>query len=264
METSQLRLFDEWFVGRVEQFRQADGSLAAMHQLKYDHSRRVERCCTELARDLGWSAAAICGATAVGLVHDVGRFTQFARFNSFHDRPNADHGHLGLVALREDAPLDQLSPDEARRIKVAVRLHNRRDLPLNLAPADGLWLRLVRDADKLDILYVLFDALRTDKLDDFPDLSWDPHQTGTPNPALVAALDRGVSASYADVRTLSDFFVLTLSWVHDFNFAPTLQRLRGEGLFDRIVPFMGAAPEIGAALTTAHRCLEHRLRALNS
>ncbi len=80
-------------------------------------------------------------------------------------------------------------------------------------PANELALaHLVRDADKLDIYTVLDHAIETDYLPSHPDVYWGLPLDGPPSPAVVAALERGDSVDYADIRSFADFVFIQLAW----------------------------------------------------
>ncbi|MBP3884017.1 MAG: HD domain-containing protein [Olsenella sp.] len=128
--------------------------------LKVEHTIRVAELCDEIARSLGLSPEEIDLAWLVGLLHDVGRFEQVRRYNSFNDRATVSHAALGVEVLfgtraqegiiRNFAP----SPDEDGLIRRSVALHSELRLPDSLEERDRTFCNILRDADKIDILKV--------------------------------------------------------------------------------------------------------------
>ena len=74
--------------------------------------------------------------------------------------PEDNLAALGIDVLTETAILDGLPADEKGAIIDAVRFHNAPTLPLNRPPVCMVFLRLIGDADKLEIWKVIADCYR--------------------------------------------------------------------------------------------------------
>jgi hypothetical protein len=182
-----------------------------------------------LATGEGLTAEEARIAAAVALLHDVGRFPQFRRWRTFRDSDSDNHARLGIEVLRQQGLLDGLPAEERLIIEEAVRFHNLLALPLRFKSSTALFIRLIRDADKLDIWRVFLDFFR--QPDDqrpsavtlgFPDLS------GV-TPACVRELAAGRVIRLEDVRVLNDFKLLQISWVYDLNFRSSYCLLQERG-----------------------------------
>ena len=68
-----------------------DGKIA----LKYNHILRVAEIAKKIATDLELSEEDILLAELIGIFHDIGRFEQVKRFNTFVDRDSINHGEYG-------------------------------------------------------------------------------------------------------------------------------------------------------------------------
>ncbi len=122
----------ERFDAQVDRFREG-GALKELHDLKYRHCFRVSREAEGIASDLGWEADRVACARGLGLLHDLGRFEQYARHGTFNDRVSVDHGDLGETLVREHF-VDLLPQTWLRVIPPAIRWHNKRRLPADLDP----------------------------------------------------------------------------------------------------------------------------------
>jgi putative nucleotidyltransferase with HDIG domain len=128
--------------------------------LKVEHTARVADLCDEIARSLGLSHEDVDLAWLVGLLHDIGRFEQVRRFDSFNDRATVSHAALGVEVLfstREQGGIIRRfapSPEEDDLIRRAVALHSELALPDRLDERDRTFCNILRDADKIDILKV--------------------------------------------------------------------------------------------------------------
>ncbi|MCL4395519.1 MAG: HD domain-containing protein, partial [Chloroflexi bacterium] len=168
-------------------------------------------------------------AGATGLFHDVGRFRQVVQYGTFNDRHSEDHALLGLRVLEEAGVLSPLGEDDRRAVTDAVRCHSLPRLPQSLPSRSLLLARLVRDADKLDILEV-FTGHYT-RRDGRPDPALDPGLPGTPaySPVFIDNLLHHRDCCYDDMKNVNDRKLLLLSWVYDINYPFTLSEIDGKG-----------------------------------
>lgn len=246
----------ERFIGRFSSF--VDGYLAGdaldimRITLKREHSLKV----LDEARMIT-GAEGIAGDTAecihvAALLHDVGRFPQYAAYRTFRDAVSVDHGRLGARVLRREGMLDDLPPRKRALILGAVIMHNRLALPRAVASAPGddplsLAVRVVRDADKLDILRVMLEHFeRTGTLDDVVTMDL-PDRPGDFSPLMVESIMLGRVAGYGGMRCVNDMRLLLASWAFDFNFPAALRAFFGRNYLERLFAGLPPAHEIASA-----------------
>lgn len=229
MEQAQLDELQRWFGKYVQTFDDIDEEGFRNILLKVEHTRKVCEVMALLAAGEGLTPEDSRIAAAVALLHDVGRFPQFRRWRTFRDSDSDNHARLGIEVIREQGVLNGLPDEERLLIEEAVRFHNLLALPLRFHSPTPLFIRLIRDADKLDIWRVFLDYFR--QPDDqrpsavtlgFPDLP------GV-SPACVRELAAGRVIRLEDVRVLNDFKLLQISWVYDLNFRSSYQLLQQLG-----------------------------------
>ena len=106
-------------------------------------------------------------ATLIGLLHDIGRFEQLKRFDSFIDSQTVDHAKLGIEVLTDNNNelLRKFCPDEKYHeiILTAIGNHNKFKIDNSITEIRMLThCKIIRDADKLDILNLLrFESFET-------------------------------------------------------------------------------------------------------
>ncbi|MDL2216387.1 HD domain-containing protein, partial [Desulfovibrio sp. OttesenSCG-928-M14] len=164
------------------------------------------------------------------LFHDLGRFEQLVRYNTFADDLSCNHGLLGARLLHE---LGFLQAEEApirRQTMALVALHNRFAMPAPLPEERRLALAALRDADKLDILRVMAAHVRPGVPMDNVVMLNAVDEPKRCSPAIVAALEEGRTALYRDIRFVNDFRLVLCTWLHDLHFSTSL-RLAAEGEF---------------------------------
>ena len=129
------------FMNYVQQFDLTNDKihLKLIHTLEVVHTTEY---LTGIEKDLAY---------LIALLHDIGRFEQIKRFNSFDDR-NVDHATLGVQVLFDEGMIRQFIEDDQydEVIRKAIAYHSLYKVPKGL---DSFLLKqvlLIRDSDKLD------------------------------------------------------------------------------------------------------------------
>ncbi len=203
--------------------------------LKLDHCLRVfqeaqaivqgETMAEDVARTALWAA----------LFHDIGRFPQYARFASFDDRKSTNHARLGVRVLKQEDLLHELPPPQQKAVLSAVILHNRRFLPPGLPEHMAVPAKVVRDADKLDILAVMLAHLRPDAPKNNVVTLGLRDDPAAYTPAIIDQIMAGRLADYADMVWFNDFRLLLCSWIYDLYFATSRRTLLERGFVEKLL-----------------------------
>ena len=129
---------------------------------KQQHSLRVMQVSKEIAERLNLNKEDVELATLIGLLHDIARFEQYTIYNTFRDRDSIDHGNYGVQILEKDIRkyIDVDEYDEI--IKKAVKNHNKYRIEEVLNIEEEVFAKIVRDADKIDIIYEAVDSFWKD------------------------------------------------------------------------------------------------------
>lgn len=149
------------------------------------------------------------------LYHDLGRFDQYLEYGTFKDSLSTNHGALSLKILRQTRVLSGESLKSS--ILAAVGLHNRRALPPTVKGAILALSRVVRDADKIDIVKIIAAHLRESKPYNPTVILSLPDNDDFSEIAATKILS-GRVPSYDDLRSVNDFRLLLGAWVMDMNF----------------------------------------------
>ncbi|HBA86182.1 MAG TPA: hypothetical protein DCZ95_19035 [Verrucomicrobia bacterium] len=234
MNEEKLESLTKWFHEYANTFRDRQPVLPFAMQLKLNHSLRVVQDMERIAAALGWPAEEIRTAKALGLLHDVARFSQYAEFGTFHDPRSVNHGERGWQICVDMKLLSDCSPEDRQRILDGVRYHNRRTIPPETSAEALRFVKLIRDADKLDIFRIVDTAIEKNQFLDNPEILLHVEIDGPPTPALLDELEQTRSASYKYLKTLADFLLVQLYWVYDMNYAPTIRCFSERRTLDRI------------------------------
>jgi putative nucleotidyltransferase with HDIG domain len=189
--------------------------------LKREHSLRVRRECAEIVKSLEISEHDRFIAEAAGLFHDIGRFEQYTRHRTFVDLKSEDHGQLGIAALRKLNFLDGFDAADAGHILTAVSCHNRRAIPEEISGRELLISKVVRDADKLDIMNIVLNYYRHPETNGAVTL--DLEDSPAVSMPIIRSVSRCETVAMRDLRTVTDFKIAQLGWVYDLNFPHSFQ-----------------------------------------
>lgn len=197
----------------VARFRGPDGAFPAMQALKRRHTAHVVADAGRVMAAEGWAPSAVLLGRTAALLHDIGRFSQYAEFGTFQDSASVNHAERGCAVMRQEGICAGLPDDDARIVFEAVRLHNGLALPPDISADAARIAHVVRDADKLDIFRVLEEAVERQQLEHNPEITWNMQLDGGVSEPVLAALDAGRAVNYRDVATFCDFVMVQVSWL---------------------------------------------------
>ena len=215
-----VRLYD----GYVDTYREADGRLPSMMELKRVHTAKVVENAEAIADGEAFSAEERELALAAALLHDTGRYEQLKRYNTFRDSESVDHAFFSHDIVKENGWVD----DE--RVLKAVLCHNRRELPDDLDPIGRKVAETVRDADKLDIFRVLENQVETTDWRGDSRAFWNLKVSAPPSPEVVSAIGERRPVDYQYIKSLADFVLIQVGWmISGLCFKTSMKLCRGRG-----------------------------------
>lgn len=229
-----LKDLKEWFGNYVTSFSSDDPVIRENMDLKAGHTERVCEAILDIGGTLDLSEKDLCIAEISALLHDIGRFEQYSKYRTFSDHRSEDHAELGVKVIKENRLLNDLHPEISDIIIRAVGLHNRASLPEGEGERCLFFLKLLRDADKVDIWRVVTDYYKNKGNNRNQTIELDLPDTEDVSEPIYNALMQGRLAQMADLRTLNDFKLLQIGWVYDLNFSRTFQIVRENKYIEKI------------------------------
>jgi hypothetical protein len=250
MPAGDLPRLSSWFRAYVAAFCTRDPGAAPVYRMKAAHTGRVRLHMRRLAAEAGLAGRGLELAQMAGLLHDVGRFEQYLRYRTFRDGESEHHGRLSVRVIRDHRLLTGIPAAEQRRVLGAVAHHNEARLRPLADPAAFFLLKLLRDADKLDILKMA--AARTNgRRRPGPLTDLNVSADGPCSPDVVAALQAGRLVPIAKVRSKRDALLFFLSWVFDLNFPAAFRQVLAAGWFDRLAAALPPCAHAGEVVRKA-------------
>jgi hypothetical protein len=237
MTSETLAILTQRFRDFTDGYR-LNGLLEPMHQLKLEHTIRVAADARTIAAGENWPEEDVCLAEAIGLCHDIARFPQFRQYRSFSDADTVDHGDLGVQTLERENLLEGVSTEQRALILHAVQHHNKRELPPMLTAREEKYLRLIRDADRLDIFFVCWDSIQSGQIHDHPEIIMNIDFYGPPTSTVLEQFERGDKIDYRTMKSMADRFLLQLSWMHDLSYDSSKRLVRDRSILDKFIDVM--------------------------
>jgi len=239
MQQQQVEKLKKWFDRYVAGFYGDDEFVNANIKLKEDHSRRTCDEMLYLTERLGIQGNQKKIAEVIAILHDIGRFEQFEKYGTYNDPRSVDHCGLGLDVIEKTGVLNDIDAVERKFIIRAIELHGTKELPSDLDGDARLYCELIRDADKLDIYYVVTQAYKAYEKDpaNFK-LEMEMPYDGGYSPQMVEDILAGRRIAYEKLRTWDDMKLLQLGWVYDVNYTATLERIKKRRFLEQILSYL--------------------------
>lgn len=198
--------------------------------LKYHHSYAVSNLMGELATRLNLSDEQINLAKLIGLLHDIGRFEQWKKYESFDDK-NVDHADESCNYLFKDEHIRDFISDEKydKILENAIRYHNKLSIP-KLEDEELLFTKMIRDMDKVDIFKQC--AIHNDYRFDAEEVSEE----------VLEYFNKEESVPSEYRKSKSDTIVYFLAFIFDINFEESFDILVETDNFDLFLSVVEIAP----------------------
>jgi hypothetical protein len=244
MTEKHIRSLRKWFNDYVEGFLGDDPYTNENAALKEGHTYRVCKHCIAIARSVDLPREKQYLAEAIGLFHDIGRFEQFEKYRTFNDKQSENHAELGARVICRENILSHLDTAEQTIIIKGIQFHSRKDLPANENEETRFFLKILRDADKLDIFNVLTNYYNSKDNGSNPALDLDLPDTPEISKAVLRDIIKKQCVNLKNVRTINDFKLLQTSWVYDVNFDYTLRYIKEHRFIEKIINVLPQTVEI--------------------
>ena len=246
---NDLGLFRQWFSNFCRSFHSDNADDQKNIILKEKHTFNVCEIMRQLAEGLSLNHNETLVAESIALFHDIGRFPQYAKYKTFRDSVSVNHGLLGAETLVENNVLKDLPADECELIIESVKFHNAFSVPVKERKEIETFIRLIRDADKLDIWRVFLDYFKGPLEDRASAITLGLSDTPEYSQEVLEHICRRETAPHLHVKTVNDFKILQLSWVFDLNFAPSFRILSERDYITKLASLLPRTEEIRQAVT---------------
>lgn len=218
----------EIFESYLNDYDRMDGKV----RLKIVHTYGVVGQAAAIARRMRLSEEDTELAKLIALLHDLGRFEQLRRFDSF-EPDTMDHAAYGVQVLFGEGMIRKFLPESTwdSIIRTAIAKHSDYSLSGVSDAKTLLHARLIRDADKLDNCRVkLADATETF-------LGASPEEIGSQeiSPKIYDNIFQNKCILSADRKTAMDYWVSYVAYFFDINFRESMDIIVENDYISRII-----------------------------
>jgi HD superfamily phosphohydrolase YqeK len=223
-----------WFHQYTKTFHSKDLQTQRNIDLKYEHILKVRDAIIEIALSEGLTGDQIRLASVMALFHDIGRFQQYMRYQTFEDRKSENHALLGIRELKKNNMLNILENDDRNLILTAIANHNRKEILPETTGKALFYSRMLRDADKIDIWRVVIDYYEAPEAKPNKALQLDLPDTPEYSSAILQEVENEGVISMEDMTTLNDFKLLQAAWIFDLNYTRSFQLVKQRHYIERL------------------------------
>jgi len=178
-------------------------------RLKYYHSYEVMKLMNELADMLNLKEEEKKLASAIGLLHDIGRFPQIQEYGDCNDvKTGVDHAVLGINYLFSQNHIKDFYKKEEYYdfVKDAIDNHNKYKINDNISLKSISFSKMIRDMDKIDIYRVMAQEYES---------FFNKNEI---TPEVLEQFNNEKSILSKTKKTKTDNFFSCLGFIYDFNF----------------------------------------------
>lgn len=222
------------FENYIQSFKGLEEEQTRNFQIKRTHTFRVIENMEFLGNQVELSDEDRQLAVLIALFHDIGRFPQLIKYNTFDDAQSEDHAALGIGVLNEKDALVDLDEESRNLILIAIEGHNKFQLSSKLNEREKLFSKLIRDADKLDILKVITDYYANKNRQVNHTITWDYPDSSGISPAASEAIIKGLLVPKSAINNQNDIKIMQMSWVYDLNFKASFKLLNERRYMEKI------------------------------
>lgn len=233
--------------------------------LKIYHTYRVADLCEQIARSEHMEKEDQELAWLLGMLHDIGRFEQLRRYNTFNDAQSVDHAALGAdILFGTDTGADKAAGDvdtgadktvdgaegglirqyvkedaEDELIEMAVRVHSAYRVPEKLDERTEKFCHILRDADKIDILRVNIET----PLEEIYNTTTKELREAEVTEAVMESFYEHHATLRSLKRTPVDHIAGHISLIFELVFPESLRIVKQQGYWEKLIDFPSENPK---------------------
>ena len=223
-------------------------------KLKIDHTYRVCALCEEIAKRAGFKNDEVELAWLMGLLHDVGRFEQLRRYNTFSDEASVDHAALGADILFGQGKIRDYTEDDSEDalLEKVVRSHSAYRLPKTFTEREICFSNLLRDADKIDIFKVNIIV----PLEEIYNVTTEEIENCTVSAAVMESFKEEHDTLRTLKKTPVDNIVAHISLAFELVYPVSLKIVAEQGCLGGLMEFRSKLPETNQQLEEIRIAME--------
>lgn len=209
----------EVFLEYVEKYDASNPKIAR----KIEHTLRTADVARKIAEGLNLDKEDVELASLIGLLHDVGRFNQIKKFDTYNDSISIDHAGESNRVLFEERYIRKFIDNDKYDviIKKAIWNHNKAVIEDGLDEKELLHAKIIRDADKTDI-YEVFEREKSG----WGLYNYDEMGKNIISDAVYDEIKNCRQINRKILKNELEWYISNLSYTFDYNFKPGLEIIK--------------------------------------
>ena len=204
-------------------------------KLKVVHTYHVVENARMISENLNLSEEDIQLASLVGLLHDIGRFTELKSNKKFSSLKE-DHAIIATKVLFEDGFINKFVDTNEYNsiIKKAIENHNKKEIEEGLNERELLHAKIIRDADKLDN----FEEIKTENIKNrFPGLfnNIEEFENSAISDKVFNSIKNKECVDIKDRVYPLDYWICVLAFAFDISFPETLSIIKNKDYINILI-----------------------------
>lgn len=233
-----------WFDNYSSNFTIDNEEVQLNLELKRNHSFNTVEIISDLSQSNNVTERKTSIAKTCALLHDVGRFEQLTKYETFSDTEHENHIDLGLSVLRTENVFNDLDEESVEIILEAIRYHEISELPKSINENAIEVVKLLRDADRIDILNIVSKYYSECKSGTNKRLELELTDKSEISKKVYKAIMDEKVVSKKDVLTLNELKLHQMSWVFDLNYKKSFKIVSEKNYLKKIYESLPKKDEV--------------------
>jgi hypothetical protein len=161
--------------------------------------------------------------------------------------------------VRENV-LQALPDNEQKLILNTVKFHNAYAIPSTQSEEEKFFLKMIRDADKIDIFRVFIEYYESPKSERASATAFGVPDTPEYSKKMLSCISQKKIASYSGIKTENDFKLMQLSWIYDLHFDVSIQLIQNKNYINNLIHKLPQTDEIKSAAAILKEYIKERLK----
>ena len=227
--------------------------------LKIAHTYRVADFCERIAQSIAekekLTQEDIDFAWLSGILHDIGRFEQVKRYDTFIDSQSVDHAEFGADLLFKDQRLiDGYVADRALdgTLETVIRQHNKYRIDEAVTGKTLVFANILRDADKVDILRVNVET----PMEEIYNVTRDTLLSSSVSDKVMQQVRQHIAVNRDVMDTPAEHLIGHIALCFELVYPMSWQIAKEQGYLSRMFEFPTTNPSMQRALAETRKELE--------
>jgi hypothetical protein len=202
------------------------------------HAEQVAENCAIIGNALELSAEELFMARLIATLHDIGRFNQIASNIIEGEGTTKDHAESGIEIISNFESFNELNEAEQRILTTTIWHHNKPEIPKNEDRYVLFYLKLLRDADKIDSMRLTAEYLIDHKARSKVFLGRKFAKNPKVSKSVYDTIIKGSIPLKNSINSLHEYILYQLAWVFDMNFRKSYHILNNKQYIKNLFKYL--------------------------